>query len=102
MSKHAAVASDQEGIAIIGMRGRFPGADSVEALWKNLKDGVESIVAFSERELQAAGVDPAYLNAPGYVNRGSVLSAIDQFDAAFFGYSARDAETFDPQQRVFL
>lgn len=102
MNKHAAVASDQEGIAIIGMRGRFPGADSVEALWKNLKDGVESIVAFSERELQAAGVDPAYLNAPGYVNRGSVLSAIDQFDAAFFGYSARDAETIDPQQRVFL
>jgi acyl transferase domain-containing protein len=89
-------------IAVIGMKGRFPGADSVEKLWQNLQDGVESISTFSEAELQAAGVDPSYLNIPGYVNRGSVLEAVDQFDAAFFGYSARDAEMIDPQQRVFL
>src|SRR5262249_8810634 len=91
-----------ESVAIIGMKGRFPGADNVEQLWENLKNGVESITSFSERELQAAGVDPAYMNVPGFVNRGSVLEAIDQFDAGFFGYSARDAETIDPQQRIFL
>ncbi|MEA2987964.1 MAG: hypothetical protein QOG83_675, partial [Alphaproteobacteria bacterium] len=97
-----ATASTKESVAIIGMKGRFPGADSIEKLWQNLQDGIESITTFSERELQAAGVDPAYVNIPGYVNRGSVLESIDQFDAAFFGYSARDAETIDPQQRIFL
>lgn len=89
-------------IAIIGMQGRFPGARNVEELWENLKHGVESIVSFSDAELQAAGIDPNFLNVPGYVNRGCVLDDIDQFDAGFFGYSARDAETMDPQQRLFL
>src|SRR5688572_23493777 len=87
-------------IAVIGMQGRFPGARNVSELWENLKDGVESISTFSSEELQAAGVDPAYHKTHGFVNRGCVLEGIDQFDAGFFGYSARDAETIDPQQRV--
>lgn len=91
-----------DSIAIIGMQGRFPGAASVRELWSNLTNGVESISTFSEAELKAAGIDPAYLNVPGYVNRGCVLKDVDLFDAGFFGYSARDAETIDPQQRVFL
>ena len=49
-----------------------------------------------------AGVDPAILKVPGYVNAGSVLEDIDLFDALFFGFSARDAESMDPQQRLFL
>jgi len=89
-------------IAVIGMQGRFPGAPDVGEFWTSLKNGVESISTFSEAELQAAGIDPAYLNVPGYVNRGCVLEDIDLFDAGFFGYSARDAETMDPQQRIFL
>jgi acyl transferase domain-containing protein/acyl carrier protein len=101
MSRRAPAAPN-ESIAIIGMKGRFPGADSIEKLWQNLQDEVESITSFSEQELRAAGIDPAYLNVAGYVNRGSVLDSVDQFDAAFFGYSARDAETIDPQQRIFL
>jgi acyl transferase domain-containing protein/acyl carrier protein len=91
-----------EGIAVIGMQGRFPGARNVEELWENLKNGVESITTFSEAELRAAGIDPSYINVPGYVNRGCVLEDIDLFDAGFFGYSARDAETMDPQQRIFM
>lgn len=91
-----------DSIAIIGMQGRFPGAANVRELWSNLTNGVESISTFSETELRAAGIDPAYLNVPGYVNRGCVLKDVDLFDAGFFGYSARDAETMDPQQRVFL
>src|SRR4051794_6600479 len=90
-----------ESIAIIGMKGRFPGAGSIEELWENLKNGIESITTFSERELKAAGIDPAYFSYPTFVSRGSVLEAVDQFDAGFFGYSARDAEAIDPQQRVF-
>jgi acyl transferase domain-containing protein/acyl carrier protein len=91
-----------DSVAVIGMKGRFPGASSVEELWRNLREGRETITTFSEAEIRAAGVDPSYLTVPGYVNRGSVLEAIDQFDAGFFGFSARDAETIDPQQRLFL
>jgi len=91
-----------DSVAIIGMKGRFPGAPTVEELWRNLREGRETITTFSEAEIRAAGIDPSYLAVPGYVNRGSVLEAIDQFDAGFFGFSARDAETIDPQQRLFL
>ncbi|MGX1760980.1 beta-ketoacyl synthase N-terminal-like domain-containing protein, partial [Streptomyces lydicus] len=36
--------SDREGIAIVGMSGRFPGASDLAEFWSNLRDGVESIV----------------------------------------------------------
>src|SRR5262245_27926963 len=91
-----------EGIAIIGMAGRFPGADNLDQFWQNLKNGVESISVFSEEELKSAGVDSALAKIPGFVNAGSILNDVDLFDAAFFGFSPRDAETTDPQQRLFL
>src|SRR5262245_3211284 len=91
-----------EGIAIIGMAGRFPGADNLDQFWQNLKNGVESISVFSEEELRSAGVDPAVMKIPGFVNAGSILNDVDMFDASFFGFSPRDAETTDPQQRLFL
>jgi len=91
-----------ESIAVTGMAGRFPGARNVEEFWKNLQDGVETISRFSDQELKAAGIDPTYSKLPSFVNAGSVLADIDQFDSVFFGYSARDAECIDPQQRLFL
>ena len=91
-----------ESIAVIGLTGRFPGARNLEEFWRNLRDGVETISHFSEEELRGAGADPAWLKLPGFVNAGSVLTDIDQFDALFFGYSPRDAEGIDPQQRLFL
>ncbi|MCC5658366.1 acyltransferase domain-containing protein [Nostoc sp. XA010] len=91
-----------KGIAIIGMAGRFPGAKSVAQFWQNLCDGVESISYFNDEELLASGVDPAYLRDPNYVKAGFVLENIEMFDASFFGFSPREAEILDPQQRVFL
>jgi acyl transferase domain-containing protein len=91
-----------ESIAVIGLTGRFPGARNVEEFWKNLLDGAETITRFSDEELSVAGVDPVIAKMPGFVNAGSILADIDQFDAPFFGYSARDAESIDPQQRLFL
>ena len=92
--------SDQ--IAIVGMAGRFPGARDLNQYWENLRAGVESISFFTDEELLAAGVDPGLLNDPAYVKAAGVLEGIDQFDATFFGFNAREAEITDPQQRVFL
>jgi acyl transferase domain-containing protein/acyl carrier protein len=92
----------QDDIAIIGMACRFPGATTVEEFWQNLCQGVESISSFSDEELLAAGVEPWLLDTPGYVKRRAVLNQVDQFDAHFFGYSAREADLTDPQHRLFL
>ena len=89
-------------IAIVGMAGRFAGARNVAEFWRNLKDGVEAIRPFSDAELLAAGVSPDDLAQPEYVKSGVVLEDLDMFDAAFFGFSPRDAAIMDPQHRIFL
>ena len=89
-------------IAVVAMAGRFPGASGVEEFWKNLRGGVESISFFSDEELRAAGVPGALLRDERYVKARAVLDGVDLFDAGFFGYSPREAEVIDPQQRLFL
>ncbi len=89
-------------IAIIGMAGRFPGADSPDELWKKIAAGEELISFFSDDELLNSGVDKRVLREPGYVNASPVLKDPSRFDALFFGYSPREAATMDPQQRLFL
>ena len=91
-----------EGIAIVGMSGRFPGADSVDQFWRNLIQGVCSIDTFTDEALRQSGVPETLLNNPKYVKKGGVLKGPELFDAAFFGYSPREAQSIDPQQRLFL
>ena len=88
-----------ESIAIIGMAGRFPGADNVPAFWENLRDGIESITHFSDAELELHAPTSDGLRE---IRARGVLADADRFDAAFFNIHARDAEQMDPQQRVFL
>jgi phthiocerol/phenolphthiocerol synthesis type-I polyketide synthase E len=89
-------------IAVVGMAGRFPGAPSVDALWRNLVDGVEGIRRFTPDELRAAGIPEAVIADPSYVPAGGWLADADHFDASFFRYTPREAEITDPQHRVFL
>ena len=89
-------------IAIIGMSGRFPGAATAEEYWRNLCDGVESVTFFSDQELLTAGVAPSLIANPDYVKAAPMLRDVEMFDAAFFGYSPKDASLMDPQQRLFL
>jgi acyl transferase domain-containing protein len=89
-------------IAVVGMAGRFPGADDVATFWRNICDGVESVSFFTEEELAAAGIEPDVYKHPDYVPARAVLADWNCFDAEFFDYSARDAEYMDPQQRLFL
>ncbi|AUB43298.1 Non-ribosomal peptide synthetase component F (plasmid) [Nostoc flagelliforme CCNUN1] len=91
-----------EPIAIIGMTGRFPGANNVDKFWQNLINGIESITFFTDEELIASGVDPDLLNSPNYVKAKGVLENIEMFDALFFGFTPKEAELMDPQHRLFL
>jgi phthiocerol/phenolphthiocerol synthesis type-I polyketide synthase E len=99
---HPQSAGREMDVAIIGMAVRLPGAASVSEFWKNLCDCVESVSFPSKEELRRMGVPPETLRDPRFVGAIPLLKDIDCFDANFFGYSPREAEMLDPQQRLFL
>ncbi|GAB3784608.1 hypothetical protein GCM10028818_44600 [Spirosoma horti] len=88
-------------VAVIGMAGRFPGADTIDELWTLLKDGKETIRFFSDQELDPSIPDRLKAD-PTYVKARGIIDNIDKFDPAFFGINPKMAELMDPQQRVFL
>jgi acyl transferase domain-containing protein/thioesterase domain-containing protein len=89
-------------IAIIGQACRLPGAVDCGALWANLERGANHVRRFTDDELRASGVSSETLKDPTYVKCAGYLEGIEEFDAAFFGYTRREAELMDPQQRLFL
>lgn len=91
-----------EGVAVIGMAGRFPDANSLAIFWENLCNGHESIKQFSDAELDSAGVAPELRRLPTYVRAKGIIDDIEYFDADFFGVTPRDAAFIDPQHRLFL
>ncbi|MFE2540544.1 SDR family NAD(P)-dependent oxidoreductase [Actinacidiphila glaucinigra] len=93
-----------EPIAVIGMAGRFAGADTVDEMWELLRDGTDAI---TEIPADRYDVDPLYDPTPRTPGRtvsrwGGFLKGIEEFDAEFFGITAREAKKMDPQQRLLL
>jgi acyl transferase domain-containing protein/acyl carrier protein len=84
-------------IAIVGMAARFPQATNAEELWENLAQGRDCITEIPpsrysrRRNRKALGK-----------YRGGFIDDIDRFDSLFFNISPREAETLDPQERLFL
>ncbi len=91
-----------DGIAIIGMAARLPGAADVDAYWNNLTKGISAIRGATDGELLAAGFSPEDLANPNLVRAFGWLDGVANFDARFFGYPPARAEGLDPQQRLLL
>ncbi|MEV0198799.1 SDR family NAD(P)-dependent oxidoreductase [Nonomuraea sp. NPDC050691] len=91
-----------EPIAIIGLSCRVPGAGDAQQFWRNLADGVESLTTYTLEEQRALGAAEGLLADPNFVPAAMVLEDHQDFDAAFFGMSIREAEVRDPQHRMFL
>jgi amino acid adenylation domain-containing protein len=87
-------------IAVIGMAGRFPGAQSIHEFWENLENGKESISFFSDKELAEFGGAPGLQESPNYVKAKGIFEGVDCFDASFFNYTLPEAEMMDPQFRI--
>lgn len=91
-----------ETIAIIGMAGRFPDAESIDQFWENIANEVESLNGYSDEELLAEGVDNVLLSNKNYIKSGTFLEGIREFDADYFGFTPREVQLMDPQQRILL
>ncbi|GAB3327960.1 hypothetical protein GCM10027565_15940 [Bordetella tumulicola] len=96
----------REPIAIIGVHGRFPGSDSAQAFWQNLRAGKDLIVPVPQERWDAEEhfADDPDLAREGkiYCKWGGFLNDVDTFDASFFSISADDARMMDPQERLFI
>lgn len=90
-----------EPIAVIGMAGRFPGAEDVDALWELLIAGQETIRFFAPEELDPS-IPIEERNHPNYVRARGVLNQVEWFDERVFGLSPAIATIMDPQHRLFM
>lgn len=91
-------------IAVIGLAGRYPMADNVEELWDNIKDGKDCISTIKN----ARWNHEKYYDKDKtkqdktYAKWGGFLDNAECFDPLFFRISPMEAETIDPQERLFL
>lgn len=90
-------------IAIIGMSGKFPGANNIEELWKTLCNGEDQVVDLTQKW----GTEEYYDPIPGtkgktYSKWGGIIKDVDKFDPLFFNISPKEASEMDPQQRIIL
>lgn len=99
-SHPAAAPGNEEPIAIVGLAGRFPGADDIEEFWRNLAAGVDSVTECpAERAASLNGVTPEGIPLR---RRGGFVDGVDRFDTKFFRIPPVEAEVMDPQERLFL
>ena len=92
----------EDGIAIVGMACRFPGAPDLAAFWSVLSNGRDAVTdgRLEPGSWNGLAGDPA---APHDWSRvGGFIEKIDRFDAAFFGIAPLEAHLMDPRQRLLL
>ena len=90
---------EDDGIAIVGMACRFPGAKSLSEYWDLLVSGVDA-VSDGRPGLGIPGSDAGDENA-AYL-RGGFVEDIEWFDSRFFRIAPIEARIMDPQQRMML
>jgi acyl transferase domain-containing protein/aryl carrier-like protein len=94
----AAEDAANEAIAIVGIGCRFPGeVTAPDSYWRLLYGGTDAVREIPPGRWGTAGVPPG-----SAVWHAGLVDGIDQFDPRFFGISAREAATMDPQQRMVL
>ena len=103
----SSVPAASEGIAIIGLSGRYPGAPDVASFWRQLRAGASSIVEIPPERWSLEGfyepeMEAAIEAGRSYSKWGGFLAGFAQFDPLFFGISPREALSMDPQERVFV
>ena len=101
------VGEEREPIAIVGMSGRYPGAQNLEEYWENLKSGKDCVGELPDERWPLEGfynpdADEAVSHGQSYSKSGGFLSGFAEFDPLFFNISPREAADIDPQERLFI
>jgi len=96
------VPAETDGMAIVGMACRFPGAPDLETFWRQLEAGVEAVFDGRPDGGSWTGVAGDPEGADDGTRRGGFIEGIDKFDARFFGMTPIGAWTMDPQHRLLL
>ena len=93
---------EQEGIAIVGMACRFPGAPDLSTYWRQLEAGADAVTDGRRDAGPWSGIigDPDADDAA--YRRGGFIEGLDRFDAKFFGIRTIEARMMDPRQRMLL
>ena len=99
--------SGDRAIAIIGLSGRYPGANTLDVFWRNLREGRDCVTEIPEDRWSMEGFyepDPARAIAVGasYSKWGGFIDGFADFDPLFFNISPQEAMVMDPQERLFL
>ncbi|MEU6903917.1 amino acid adenylation domain-containing protein [Streptomyces coeruleorubidus] len=82
-------------IAVVGLAGRYPGAESPARLWENLTRGESATAPYP--------ADRWWCDWQGGERPwGGFLDEVASFDAAYFGIDEREAAAMDPQERLFI
>ena len=95
-------------IAVIGIAGQYPMADSLDEFWKNLLNGVDCITEIPKERWDYHN----YTLAEGepedkkewwrsHYKWGGFLNDIDKFDPLSFNIAPNDAKMMDPHQRMY-
>lgn len=92
----------QHDIAIIGISGRYPSAESLDEYWENLKRGVSSIGELPNSRKEMLRHNSLQDGRWHVSSRGGFLDDIDSFDSLLFKISPAEARSLDPQERLFL
>ncbi|MFI1223258.1 MULTISPECIES: SDR family NAD(P)-dependent oxidoreductase [unclassified Streptomyces] len=95
---------DDQDIAIIGLAGRYPQADDLDAFWDNLRHGRDSVTEIPARRWDHRPYWDPEKGKPGtsYSRWGGFMDGMELFDPLFFSIPPVEAEYLDPQERLFL
>jgi len=96
-------ATTSEPIAVIGLSGRYPEAETLQDYWRNLRDGKDCVVEIPESRWRWQDYYTSDREQPGHYSKwGGFVCGADEFDPQFFNISPREAPYIDPQERLFL
>ena len=94
--------SGDDGVAIIGMACRFPGAPDIDAFWRQLESGYDGVTDARRDNGSWTGTVGDPEAGEDAWRQGGFVDGIDRFDERFFGMTPIGARMMDPQQRLLL
>ena len=92
----------EDGIAIVGMACRFPGAKDIPAFWRQLEAGVDAVTDGRGDSGSWGELTEDLPDEYAAYRQGGFVEGIEQFDSRFFRISPIEARAMDPRQRMLL